>query len=90
MEEIMKEIFQYGGTVIMAGLFVYVFLQDRSKNNKLLEGNNKLLESISESNNNLAKSNENIAKALNIIKSNQVQVENKVDRNYQAIIERRD
>lgn len=67
-----KEIFQYGGTVIMAGLFVYVFLQDRTKNNKLLEA--------------ISKSNENIAKSLEIISENLATTDTKLDRNYEAII----
>ena len=78
--EYIKEIFQYGGTVIMAGLFVYVFLQDRAKNNKLLE--------------NIAKSNENIAMALELLKGSiekinrkEDETQAKVDRNYEAIKE---
>lgn len=67
-----KEIFQYGGTVIMAALFVYVFLQDRTKNNKLLEA--------------ISKSNENIAKSLEIISENLAVTDSKLDRNYEAII----
>lgn len=72
MEEIIKEIFQYGGTVIMAGLFVYVFFQDRIKNNSLLQA--------------ISKSNENIAKSLEIISENLSTTDSKLDRNYEAIV----
>ena len=76
--ENVKEIFQYGGTVIMAGLFVWVYVQDKTKYNNLLVDNSKMLE-------NLSKSNENIAKSLEIISKNQVSLETKVDRNYEEI-----
>lgn len=76
--EYVKEIFQYGGTVIMAGLFVWVYIQDKTKYNNLLVDNSKMLE-------NLSKSNENIAKSLEIISKNQISLETKVDRNYEEI-----
>lgn len=76
--EYVKEIFKYGGTVIMAGLFVWVYIQDKTKYNNLLVDNSKMLE-------NLSKSNENIAKSLEIISKNQVSLETKVDRNYDEI-----
>ena len=76
--EHVKEIFQYGGTVIMAGLFVWVYIQDKTKYNNLLVDNSKMLE-------NLSKSNENIAKSLEIISKNQVSLETKVDRNYEVV-----
>lgn len=79
LKEIVQAIFQYGGTVIMAFLFVYVFFQDRTKNNKLLEDNTKMLESLS-------RSNDNIAKALDIISNNLLTLDDKADRNYEAII----
>lgn len=77
--DIIQAVFQYGGTVIMAVLFVYVFFQDRTKNNKLLEDNTKMLESLS-------RSNDNIAKALDIISNNLLTLDDKCDRNYEAII----
>lgn len=54
MENILKFILDTGGLVVMAGLFVYSWIQDRSKTNKTLEE--------------LSKSNVNIADALNILK----------------------
>ena len=77
--DIIQAVFQYGGTVIMAVLFVWVFFQDRTKNNKLLEDNTKMLESLS-------RSNDNIAKALDIISNNLLTLDDKCDRNYEAII----
>ena len=73
--EIIAAIFQYGGTVIMAGLFVWVFIQDKTKNTKLLEDNTKMLETLS-------KSNDNIAKSLDLIQNNMITMDQKIDRNY--------
>ena len=58
--DVVTAIFQYGGTVIMAALFVWVFIEDKRKNTKMLEDNTKMLQT-------LAESNQNIAKSLDII-----------------------
>lgn len=79
--EIAQIIFQYGGTVIMAVLFVWVFIQDKTKNNRLLENNTEMLKALTESNN-------NIAKSLDIISNNLVTIDAKVDRNYEAKIKK--
>ena len=79
MEDIATLLFQYGGTVIMALLFVWVFVQDKTKNNKMIEDNTKMLQALTESNN-------NIAKALDIISNNLVTIDNKIDRNYEEVI----
>lgn len=80
--EVIKAIFQYGGTLIMAALFVWVFIQDKTKNNKMLEDNTQMLKVLTESNN-------NIAKSLDIIASNLVTIDSKVDRNYQELLKER-
>lgn len=80
--EVIKAIFQYGGTLIMAALFVWVFIQDKTKNNKMLEDNTQMLKVLTESNN-------NIAKSLDIIASNSVTLDSKVDRNYQELLKER-
>lgn len=77
--EVIKSVFQYGGTVIMAGLFVWVFINDRQKNTKMLEDNTEMLKTLSQSNN-------NIAKSLEIITNNLVTLDQKIDRNYQEEI----
>lgn len=74
--EIIALIFQYGGTVIMASLFVWVFVQDKTKNTKQLEEQSKMLETLS-------KSNDNIAKSLDLIQTNMITMDNKIDRNYE-------
>ena len=75
--EIIQAVFQYGGTVIMAVLFVWVFIQDKTKNNRLLENNTEMLKALTESNN-------NIAKSLDIISNNLVTIDKKIDRNYEV------
>lgn len=80
--EVIKAIFQYGGTLIMAALFVWVFIQDKTKNNKMLEDNTQMLKVLTESNN-------NIAKSLDIIASNLITIDSKVDRNYQELLKER-
>lgn len=79
IKELIQAIFQYGGTVIMAVLFIWVFFQDRTKNNQMLEDNTQMLKALTESNN-------NIAKALDIISNNLLTLDDKVDRNYEAVI----
>lgn len=73
--ELIGYVFQYGGTVIMAGLFVWVFIQDKTKNTTLLEENTKMLDTLS-------KSNDNIAKSLDLIQNNMITMDQKIDRNY--------
>lgn len=77
--EVIATVFQYGGTVIMAGLFVWVFVQDKTKNTRLLEENTKMLDT-------LAKSNDNIAKSLDLIQNNMITLDNKIDRNYEQSV----
>lgn len=88
--EIVKAIFQYGGLTIMAALFVWVFITDKTKNNDLQEDNHAMLKLLTKNQENLAESNNNIAKSLEIISKNLVTIDSKVDRNYEKLLERRD
>lgn len=81
-DKIVGAIFQYGGTVIMAALFIFVFFSDRKERKTTLEDNTKMLQALSQSNN-------NIAKSLDIISNNLVSIDNKIDRNYQAELQRK-
>lgn len=85
-KEIAQALFQYGGTVILALLFIWVFITDKTKNDKLEEDNNVMLKSLLDSNKNVAESNNNIAKSLDIISSNLITLDKKADRNYESII----
>lgn len=72
-------LFQYGGTVLMALLFVYFVIQDRTKNSALLEEIRELVKT-------LKISNENIAHTLDLLQSGCEKLDDKADRNYEAII----
>ena len=76
--ETITALFQYGGTVIMAALFILVFVTDKTKNNKLQEDNNSMLKLLTESQKTMAESNNNIAKSLDIISNNLVTIDNKI------------
>ena len=78
-KDVVQGIFQYGGTVIMAVLFVWVFFQDRTRNNALLEEIKELVKTIKIS-------NENISQTLDLLQSGCDKLDDKADRNYEAII----
>lgn len=79
IKDVIQAMFQYGGTVIMAVLFVWVFFQDRTRNNALLEEIRELVKTIKIS-------NENISQTLDLLQSGCEKLDDKVDRNYEAII----
>ena len=80
--ETIQTMVAHGGTVIMAALFVWVFIQDKTKNSKVLENNTEMLRALTESNN-------NIAKSLDIISNNLITLDNKIDRNYEVEIKKK-
>lgn len=53
MQDVLNLIGSFGGLVVLAGLFVWTFFKDRSKNDAMLER--------------IDKSNENIAKSIDAI-----------------------
>lgn len=73
----------------MAGLFVWVFVQDRSKNSKLLEELSKTNSDNSRAIEALVESNKNIATSLEIIKGSLVNLDEKADRNYEKLVEKK-
>ena len=79
IKDLIQYIFQYGGTVIMAVLFIWVFVKNETKYNKIEEDNNSMLKAMVESNKTLTESNNNIAKALDIISNNLITIDRKVD-----------
>ena len=89
MEEIIENletISRVGGLVVMAGLFVWAYIQDRKKNTKLLEELSKTNAENSRAVEALVESNKNIATSLEIIKGALVNVSDKADRNYEEIL----
>ena len=89
MEEIIENletISRVGGLVVMAGLFVWAYIQDHKKNTKLLEELSKTNADNSRAVEALVESNKNIATSLEIIKGALVNVSDKADRNYEEIL----
>lgn len=84
VKEIIAATFQYGGTVIMAALFVWAFIQDKIKINNLEEENNEMLKLLTNNQKNIAESNNNIATSLKIISDNLITIDKKIDRNYEV------
>lgn len=62
MKEIAELVSNYGGLIILACLFIYIFLEDRNDRKDDKEENRKVL-------NELSKSNNNIAESLNLLKA---------------------
>lgn len=62
MEEVVALIFNYGGTIVLAGLFVYVFITDRKDKKEEKSNNTQVLKELSNS-------NKNIAESLNLLKT---------------------
>lgn len=62
MEEIITMISDYGITVVLAVLFIYVFFSDRKDRKEEKANNTKVLGE-------LANSNKNIAESLNLLKT---------------------
>ena len=75
MENILNLIGSFGGLVVLAGLFVWSYFQDRKDNKKREEENLKretynqeLLKSLSKSNENIAKSIDATNNTTNVLK----------------------
>lgn len=62
MDEIAGVVFNYGGTVILAVLFIYLFFADRNEIKEEKVNNTQALKE-------LANSNQNIAESLNLLKT---------------------
>lgn len=61
MEEYLNLLSNYGGLIVLAGLFLYVFFTDKKERKEEKEANQKLLSEVSAS-------NRNIAESLNLLK----------------------
>lgn len=62
MEEFAQLLYSYGGTVVLAALFIYIFIADRKDRKEEKENNTQVLKELSTSNN-------NIAESLNLLKT---------------------
>jgi hypothetical protein len=62
MTEFAQLVFNYGGTVILAALFVYMYIEDRKDRKDDKSNNAQVLKELSSS-------NSNIAESLNLLKT---------------------
>ena len=90
MQEIVELVGKFGGLVVLAALAVWLIVQDRSKNTKLLEELAKTNADNSRAIDALVESNKNIATSLEIIKGSLGNIDEKVDRNYEKLIDRKE
>lgn len=65
--------------VIIAGLFVWAYIQDKTKNQEMLREIKDVVKA-------LAVSNDNFAKSIEMLAKNCTQLDGKVDRNYEALL----
>lgn len=84
--EILGTISQYGALVLLAGLFIWSYFQDKAKNSKLLEELNRQADESAKMTGALVESNQNIAKSLDIVAKTLSDVDKKADRNYETIV----
>lgn len=100
MENILNLIGSFGGLVVLAGLFVWSYLQDRKENKKRQEDdekretqNQEMLKSVAQSNENIAKSIDAINNTTDVLKEciiNHDERAKRIDHNVEYIKERID
>lgn len=71
----------------MAGLFVWTYLQDKTKNANLLKELAKTNEDNARAIEALVESNKNIATSLELLKNGMNKLDEKVDRNHEAVLQ---
>ena len=85
MEEVAEAISKFGGLVILAALAVWLIIQDRTKNTKLLEELTKTNQDNSRAIDALVESNKNIATSLELLKGSLGQANEKLDKTYDEL-----
>lgn len=79
LTEVLGAVGNTSALVIMAGLFVWTYLQEKKKNTELLK---EIRDAVTA----LGTSNDNFAKSLEILIQNYSNLDDKIDRNYAAIL----
>lgn len=74
-----SQLFSNGGTVVLAILCVWLIVQDRMKNNAMLEEIKEIVKT-------LKVSNENIAKTLELLQGGCDNLDKKIERNYEFMV----
>lgn len=90
MEEIAEAASKFGGLVILAALAVWLIIQDRTKNTKLLEELTKTNADNSRAIDALVESNKNIATSLELLKGSLGQANEKLDKTYDELEKMKD
>ena len=85
MEGIAEAVSKFGGLVILAALAVWLIIQDRTKNTKLLEELTKTNADNSRAIDALVESNKNIATSLELLKGSLGQANEKLDKTYDEL-----
>ena len=85
MEDIAEAVSKFGGLVILAALAVWLIIQDRTKNTKLLEELTKTNADNSRAIDALVESNKNIATSLELLKGSLGQANEKLDKTYDEL-----
>ena len=81
LTDILSALGNTSALLIMAGLFVWTYLQEKKKNTELLGEIRDAVKALSVS-------NENFAKSLEILVQNCSNLDDKIDRNYAAILKK--
>ena len=79
--DIGKMVGEYGVLIVISVLFIWFTIQDRMKNQALLEEIKEVVKT-------LKVSNENIARTLDLLQTGCEKLDDKIDRNYEAIIKK--
>lgn len=87
MDEVFELVGKWGGLIIMAGLFVWTYLQDKTKNANLLKELAKTNEDNARAIEALVESNKNIATSLELLKNGMNKLDEKADRNHDAVLQ---
>lgn len=72
-----------GALTIIAGLFAWAYIQDKTKNQNMLGEIKDVVKAMSVS-------NDNFAKAIELLTKNCMSVDSKIDRNYEAILKEKE
>lgn len=87
MDEVFELVGKWGGLIIMAGLFVWTYLQDKTKNANLLKELAKTNEDNARAIEALVESSKNIATSLELLKNGMNKLDEKADRNHDAALQ---
>lgn len=77
--EIISAVGNTSALVLIAALFCWAYIQDKTKNQQMLSEIKEVVKA-------LVTGNENFAKSIELLTKNCLSVDTKIDRNYEAIL----